>query len=78
MICMETLRIEIVNPKAKKLWQDLADMNLISISATSSSRSDFKKLILKMRSKSHSIPTLEEITKEVEEVRQLRYERKAK
>lgn len=75
---METLRIEIVNPKAKKLLQDLADMNLISISGTSSSKSDFKKLLVKMRSKSHNIPTLEEITKEVEEVRQLRYERKTK
>ncbi|MFC5285247.1 hypothetical protein [Pedobacter alpinus] len=28
---MESLTIEIINPKAKKLLQDLADMNLINI-----------------------------------------------
>lgn len=28
---METLRIEIVNKKAKKILQDLADLNLINI-----------------------------------------------
>jgi hypothetical protein len=28
---MESLKIEIINPKAKKLLEDLADLNLISI-----------------------------------------------
>ncbi len=28
---METIRIDIINPKAKKLLKDLADLNLIKI-----------------------------------------------
>jgi len=31
---MDTLRIEILNPKAKRLLKDLADLNLIAIQDT--------------------------------------------
>ena len=34
---MESITIEILNPKAKKLLQDLADLNLIAISKIKSS-----------------------------------------
>ena len=42
---MESITIEILNPKAKKLIQDLADLNLISISKTkNSSKKDWLDL----------------------------------
>lgn len=75
---METLRIEIVNPKAKRLLQDLADLNLISISKSLDSETDFRELLSKLRSNSDTAPSLEEITKEVENVRAIRYAGKTK
>lgn len=68
---MESIRIDIINPKAKKLLQDLAELNLISISSEKTTFSDFLE---KIRSKSESELSLEEITKEVEEVRKSQYE----
>lgn len=75
---METLRIEIVNPKAKKLLKDLADLNLITISKLVDTKVEFKDLLSKLRSNSDTTPSLEEITREVEDVRALRYENKTK
>jgi len=72
---METLRIEIVNPKAKKIIEELADLNLISIHKNQPSKA-FQKLLNKLRSKKSSI-TLDEITHEVELVRAKRYGKKA-
>jgi hypothetical protein len=71
---METLRIEILNPKAKDLLKNLASMDLIKI------RDDEQKVKLeilldKLRSKSENAPSLEEIEKEVELVRSARYEK---
>ena len=63
---METLRIEIVNPKAKRIIKELADLNLIHIRDKEPTKS-FKSLLNKLRSK--QTPSLEEITKEVEFVR---------
>lgn len=37
---MESLKIEIINPKAKKLLEDLADLNLISIQDVSEEEVD--------------------------------------
>jgi hypothetical protein len=71
---METIRIDILNPKAKKLLIGLADLNLIKISETEND-SDFSSLLKKLRNKNNDEITLEEITKEVEEVRQSRYEK---
>lgn len=68
---MESLTIEILNPKVKKLLNDLADLNLISISK---SKSDIDLLLKTLRS--DDAPSLEEITEEVEAVRSLRYEKK--
>jgi hypothetical protein len=75
---METLRIEIVNPKAKRLLKDLAEMNLISIGRSMNPKIEFKGLLNKLRSKSDSVPSLDEITREVELVRAKRYANKAK
>ena len=75
---METFRIGIVNPKAKKLLKDLADLNLISINRVQDLKIEFKELLSKLRSGADATPTLEEITKEVEIVRASRYENKSK
>jgi len=71
---METLRIDILNPKAKSILKDLADLNLIKINKESK-KSDFSALLKKLRSKSKDEITLEEITKEVEQVRKSRHEK---
>ena len=65
---METLRIEIINPKAKQLLKSLADMNLIKIKKEKA-KSDFTELLKKLRNQSEDVPSLDEITKEVELVR---------
>lgn len=67
---MNTMRIEILNPKAEKLLKDLADLNLIAIQ--DSSKNSFELILKKLRSKSNSAPTLEQITNEVESARDMR------
>ncbi|MCX6326614.1 MAG: hypothetical protein NT144_08230 [Bacteroidia bacterium] len=70
---MESLRIEIINPKAKSLIKSLVDMDLIRIKKEKG-KSKFTELLTKLRKLSDNAPTLEEITKEVESVRKARYE----
>ncbi len=70
---METVRIEIINPKAKSILKGLADLNLITMKKEKS-QTDFIDLLNKLRSNSTSAPTLDEITAEVESVRSKRYE----
>jgi hypothetical protein len=64
---MDTIRIDILNPKAKKLLENLEALNLISIKKDSKKR--FKEIVKQLRTKSTTRPSLEEITKEVESVR---------
>lgn len=64
---MSTIQIEILNPKATKLIQDLADLQLISINQPK--ETGFSKLLAKLRTKAKAVPSLDEITKEVESVR---------
>ena len=68
---MNTMRIDILNPKAAKLLKDLADLNLIAIQDTS--KNGFASVLKKLRSKAKSAPTFDEITSEVEIVRSKRY-----
>lgn len=68
---MNTMRVDILDPKAVKLLKDLADLNLIAIQDTS--KNGFASVLKKLRSKAKSAPSLEEITKEVELVRNKRY-----
>lgn len=69
---MNTLQVEILHPKAGKLLQDLADMNLISI--RDAAQDGFLKTVMQLRKKAQkNPPSLEEITKEVEKVRAKRY-----
>jgi len=69
---METLNIEILNPKARKLLNSLAELELISMKEAP--KDDFLKFVNKLRAKAkRNPPTLAEITKEVESVRSKRY-----
>ena len=70
---MNTMRVEIINPKALRLLKDLADMNLITIQ--DNSKKGFTSVLKKLRLKAKTAPTFDEITKEVELVRQKRYEK---
>ncbi|SDW64585.1 hypothetical protein SAMN05444410_104200 [Hydrobacter penzbergensis] len=67
-----TYQVDILNPKADKLLRDLADLKLIAL--TEASSDPFMSVIKRLRKKaSTKPPTLEEITKEVENVRSKRY-----
>lgn len=67
---MTTFNIEILNPKAKKLLLDLAELRLISISEKGSN--PFLDTIRDIRSQKAPV-SLAEVTKEVEIARAKRY-----
>ncbi len=71
---MEYLRIEIINPKAKSLIKNLADLNLIRIKKEKT-RYELKELLDSLRKHSDEAPPLDEIIKEVESVIKARYEK---
>lgn len=71
---METIRIDILNPKAKSLLKELADLDLIRLKEDQSD-SAFRELLGRLRTKSDEAPSLDEITAEVEFVRKSRYEK---
>jgi len=71
---METIRIDILNPKAKSLLKDLADLDLIRIKKDKV-KSEFKELLDKFRLDSVDAPSFDDITEEVESVRKARYEK---
>ncbi|MBK9982555.1 MAG: hypothetical protein IPP15_09030 [Saprospiraceae bacterium] len=69
---MSTITVDIINPKAKKLLQELEVLNLISI--RNCGDDGFLEIVKRMRAKAKkNTPTLAEITKEVEKVRSKRY-----
>jgi len=72
---METVRIDILNPKAKSLLKDLADLKLIRIKKEKA-KSDFKELLERVRINADDALIPEEIKEEVEAVRKARYEKK--
>lgn len=72
-----TYQVDILNPKADKILQNLADLKLIALSKTSSD--PFMDVVKRLRKKTaKNPPTLEEITREVETVRSKRYASKKK
>lgn len=73
-IIMETIRIDILNPKAKSLLKGLADLNLIRIKREKL-KSEFIELLDRLRISSKDAPSFDEITSEVEAVRKARYEK---
>ena len=71
---MEALNVQIINPKAKSVLLNLEEMNLIRIEV----KPKLSEILVKLRRNEVEAPTLEEITKEVELVRQKQYEAKIK
>lgn len=66
---MTILRIELINPEARTLLEDLAKLDLIRIQEVEETPHQFSELLAKLRSYEAEAPTLEEITQEVDEVR---------
>lgn len=71
---MKAYKIEILNPKALQLIKGLQDLNLIKL--TDEPATALRAYLKKMRRRSASAPSLEEITQIVEEVREQRYAKK--
>jgi hypothetical protein len=70
---MTTIQVDILNPKAGKLLENLAELKLISI-RNASDDDGFLKLVNKFRAKAkNNPPSLQDITKEVEIIRSKRY-----
>ena len=65
---METIKVDILNPKAKTILKNLADLNLIRIKRTRV-KSELRELLTRLRINQEESPSLEEITSEVELVR---------
>jgi transcription initiation factor IIE alpha subunit len=70
---MEILKVEILNPRAKKLLQDLAALKLIRFKDQVDLKTAFKELLVRLRTQKVSSSNLKQITREVEAVRQKRY-----
>lgn len=70
---METISVEIRNPKARRLLNDLVELDLIVINP----RVSFAELLPKLRKNEQQAPSLEEITAEVETIRAARYAKPA-
>jgi len=68
---MESIRIDILNPKVKKLLKNLADLKLIRIKAEKTTL-EFKDLLTELRSKSEKSPSLDELASEVKKERRVR------
>ena len=69
---MKTLQVQILNPKARKLLDDLVQLNLIKIKENKDN--DFSDLLKKLRTKGSDQLTPEEIINEVALVRKSRCE----
>jgi len=71
---MNVLQIEILNPKAKRLLKNLADMDLIIIRKPADD--GFLKLVQKFRTKAKKDKTdLEDISREIDVIRAAKYEK---
>ena len=67
---MTIFQIELVDPRAKALLENLAKLNLIKIQEVSSQEDSFKQLLSRLRGKGSESPlSMEDIAKEVEVVR---------
>ena len=71
---MDSLNIEIKNPKVLSILKNLADLNLIRINEKNE-ENKFAEILTRFRSKSEQAPSLEEISKEVESVRKANFEK---
>lgn len=72
---MEIYQIELLEPKAKQLMQELVNLNLIRVKSVHTVDDNFLTIVNAIRENAASLPPLspEEIGEEVEEVRKKRY-----
>lgn len=70
---MNTIHIEVLNPASLSLLKELEKLKFITIQKNESPSGDFIDFVQKLRSKSHDLPSLEEITAEVEQQRSEMY-----
>jgi hypothetical protein len=68
---MNTIQVNILNPKADIILKDMEKQNLIAIQKPS--KSTLQSVLNNLRSNAKTAPSLKEITKEVELVRSKRY-----
>jgi hypothetical protein len=73
---MNTIQVNILNPKADIILKDMEKQNLIAIQKPS--KSSLQSVLNNLRSNAKIAPSLKEITKEVELVRAKRYAKKNK
>jgi hypothetical protein len=73
---MNTIQVNILNPKADIILKDMEKQNLIAIQKPS--KSTLQSVLNNLRSNAKTAPSLKEITKEVELVRTKRYVNKNK
>lgn len=71
---METIKVDILNPKAKTILKNLADLKLIRIKRTRG-KSELKDLLTRLRITQDDSLSLGDITSEVELVRKNRNEK---
>jgi len=69
-----TIQIELLNPDARKLLEELAKLNLIRIKDLEEPKVRFSKLLNKLREKGETDLSLEDITQEIETARNKRFE----
>lgn len=67
------IQIELLDPKARRLLEDLAALGIIRVKEDSS-KDKFTALLDQFRSQESVPPTPEEIASEVEQVRKERYQ----
>ena len=73
---MNTIQVNILNPKADIILKDMEKQNLIAIQKPS--KSSLQSVLNNLRSNAKTAPSLKEITKEVELFRAKRYAKKNK
>lgn len=68
---MESIKVEILNPKARNILNNLADLKLINITDSQKSRKEFLSLVgnIRNQNKSKKKLSLREITSEVKDER---------
>jgi len=71
---LETIQIDILDPKVKKLLQNLADLKLITIRRKTKSK-EFESILENFRSKNNNYISDSEIIEEIEQTRSKRIEK---
>ncbi len=72
---MKTYQIQLLEPNAERLLEELVNLKLISFQELPNSKQLFSQLLTKFRENENDLLDLEEITKEVEIIRSKRYKK---